>query len=263
MVEIIKDDVNRNHIFTLLDDIILRIQRYKIEPLLSEEIADRERRKPEKLKTDDDFLRAITILITFSQNARSDKVQNIWKNTDYFEQAFCRFNIDAVANLDPQKIIMNYWEKIKIIRFKKKIDSIIGCAQSIKEISRKHGSFSNFFQEIAIPIRIKNREDINIFWLGFNRLLREFKEIKMPFLGNVTTLLHLLLDMGYDCVKPDIILLKFSNEIGITDKKKFVRALQEYSLLRNIRPSLVDLYLLIYGKQLGAKHFVNPEYYLK
>jgi hypothetical protein len=85
----------------------------------------------------------------------------------------------------------------------------------------------------------------------------------MPFLGNITTLLHLLLDMGYDCVKPDIILLKFANEIGITDKKKFVRILQEYSLLRNIRPSIIDLYLLIYGKQLGAKHFVNPEYYLK
>jgi 3-methyladenine DNA glycosylase Tag len=263
MVESIKEDVNKNYIFRLLDDIILKIQKYKIEPLLSEEIIDRERRQPEKLKTDDDFLRAIANLITFSQNARSDKVQNIWKNTDYFEQAFCRFDVETVVNLNSQKIVIDYWGKIKIIRFKKKIDSIIGCAQSIKEISHKHGSFLNFFQDIAIPKQIKNGEDINNFWLGFNSLLREFKEIKMPFLGNVTTLLHLLLDMGYDCVKPDIILLKFANEIGISNKKKFVRTLQEYSLLRNIRPSLVDLYLLIYGKQLGAKHFVRSEYYLK
>lgn len=84
----------------------------------------------------------------------------------------------------------------------------------------------------------------------------------MPFMGNITTLLHMLLEMGYDCIKPDRILLKFANEVGISNKKRFVRVLQEYSLYKNIKPSIVDLYLLIYGGQLSAKHFVKPEYYI-
>ena len=253
--------VNENSIFLKLDNIISRINKYKIEPLLSVEINSREQREPKTLKSDSDFLRAVAILITFSQNARSDKVKSIWDNTDYFEQAFCDFNVNAVANLDPQKVIIDYWDKIKVIRFKKKINSIIRCAQIIKKIGSKQGSFLRFFNRVDIPKRIKNKEDLDKFWAGFNHLLSELKKTEMPFLGNTTTLLHMLLDMGYDCVKPDIILLKFAGEIGISDKKKFVRILQEYSLSRDIRPSVIDLYLLIYGKQLDAKHFVRPDYY--
>jgi len=251
---------NKEEVYKKIDSIIKIIAEYKIEPLFSGEVKSREQREPKTLDSDDDFFMAIAVLITYSQNAQSNKVQEIWE-TDSFIKAFQDFNVEKVANLDPDKIINEHWENIKAIRFKKKVNAIVNCARVINKIAYKKGTFLKFFHQANIPERINNAEELERFWEGFGFLLSEFKKAEMPFFSSTTTLLHLLLDMGYDCVKPDLVLLKFAEEIGIFNKEKFVRLLQEYCLARSIRPSVLDLYLLIYGGQLGVKQFVKPEYY--
>ena len=74
--------------------------------------------------------------------------------------------------------------------------------------------------------------------------------------------------MGYDCVKPDLVIMKVAKKIGMIEKQsgeknltKAVKMIQEYSLSRNIRPPVIDLYFLIDGGQAGAKKFVKKEYY--
>ena len=253
--------MNKENIFTLLDKIIADINKYKVEPLLSNEIESRLQRKSESLNSDADFLKEFTDLISYSQNARSDSVQYVWEKTNAFHQAFCNFDVNAIADLNANEVEQEHWQNIKVIRFKKKISSIIECAKTMQVIADKHGSFLNFFQQADIPVHINNTDDLDKFWRGFDYLMLEFKKVKMPFMGNVTTLLHLLLNMGYYCVKPDLVLLKFANEINITDKKEFVRLLQEYCLSRQMKPSVLDLYLLIYGGQLGARRFVKLGYY--
>lgn len=91
---------------------------------------------------------------------------------------------------------------------------------------------------------------------------------KVPFFRSTTSLLHFLLDTGYDCVKPDLVVMKVAKKIGIVEDEngeknliQTVRAIQEYSLYKGIRPSIIDLYFLIDEGQLGAVKFVEKEFY--
>lgn len=110
--------------------------------------------------------------------------------------------------------------------------------------------------------------DIYDFWNGFDQLLLTLKNNKIPFFQSTTSLLHFLLDIGYDCVKPDLVVMKVAKKLNIVDNetgdknfRKTVRFIQEYSVDRQIRPSIVDFYFLIDEGQKGAKKFVVPEFY--
>ncbi len=91
---------------------------------------------------------------------------------------------------------------------------------------------------------------------------------KIPFFKCTTSLLHFLLSIGYDCIKPDIIVMMVAkkgnivpSETGDGNRRKVVRDIQLYSVDRQIRPSVVDLYFLIYGGQTGVTHLVHPWFY--
>ena len=143
---------------------------------------------------------------------------------------------------------------------------IVSLARKIKKI----GSFTKLLTETQIPKEIKNEKDINQFWNGFYKLKKVMGKNKVPFFRSTTSLLHFLLETGYDCVKPDLVVMKVSKKIGIVDKEEgeknlieTVQAIQKYSVERKLRPSIVDLYFLIDGGQLGAKKFARNEFYKK
>jgi hypothetical protein len=63
--------------------------------------------------------------------------------------------------------------------------------------------------------------------------------------------------------------MKVAKELGIVDSERgtqnllqAVRVAQLYCVNRKIRPSIVDLYFLVYGGQRDAKQFVNASFYL-
>lgn len=62
--------------------------------------------------------------------------------------------------------------------------------------------------------------------------------------------------------------MKVAKKLNIVDSKmsdknlrKTVKFIQEYSIDRQIRPSIVDFYFLIDEGQRGTKEFVKPEFY--
>jgi hypothetical protein len=123
-------------------------------------------------------------------------------------------------------------------------------------------------RETEIPRQINSEEDIDKFWKGFERLLKSLKTYKIPFFSSVTSLLHFLLDTGYDCVKPDLVVMKVSKKLGIVDSDKgnknlikTVKTIQQYSIRTKRRPSIVDFYFLIDEGQLGSKKYVTPQFY--
>jgi hypothetical protein len=68
--------------------------------------------------------------------------------------------------------------------------------------------------------------------------------------------------MRYDCIKPDSAVMKVSKNLGIVNKEsgdinftKTVRTIQEYSIERNLRPAVLDLYFLIEGRQTDANKY--------
>lgn len=100
--------------------------------------------------------------------------------------------------------------------------------------------------------------------MHFSFLRQALQAADMPFFGRVTSLLHLLLHFGFDCVKPDKVVQDVAISIGLLREKPrepdllgLVRALQEYAVSRGTRPAVVDLDLLIEGRQTWALQFLK------
>lgn len=250
-------------IFSNIDYLIERVDRFKIEPLFSEEKAKREDKSVSPLLDDNEILRTLSHLIAYSQYSDSVIVERLLKSGKY-DKAFEYFDIDKVVKLNPCDIADNHWESLKGIRQQTKLFHIVSLARKIKQI----GSFAMILNEMNIPKTIKSENDIKDFWTGFDKLLAELQDNKIPLFHSTIPLLHFLFDIGYDCVKPDLVIMKVAKKLEIVDyetgDKNFrqtVRIIQEYSVSRQIRPSIVDFYFLIGEKRSGAKKFVSEEFY--
>jgi len=168
-------------IFSSIDQIIEKVNPLRREPEFSEEIKKRMKRTPNVIRNDDDVLRRLARLIAFSQNTRSDLISNML-NKGIFERIFHGFQVDKVAQLDPDELKNLHWEEIKAIRFPRKLESIVYCAKTLQLIKSKYGSFLNLLKTSKIPTILKEESDIENFWQGFNYLKKELINVDMPFL---------------------------------------------------------------------------------
>lgn len=249
--------------FNDFDSIISNVDSYVIEPLFSEEKTKRNNKTPKDFISERDILELFTYLIAFSQNSNSELVDKLIKSGN-LNKVFINFEIDEVASMNPCDIVEKDWDLIKAMRQQSKIFHIIMLARKIKKIE----NISEILNSNIIPKRIESENDIIKFWEGFDQLQNILKTNKIPFFQSTTSLLHFLLESGYDCVKPDLVVMKVAKKIGIVDNvdtdeslRKTVKVIQEYSLNRKIRPSVVDLYFLIDEGQKWAKNFVSKDFY--
>jgi 3-methyladenine DNA glycosylase Tag len=250
-------------IFQQIDNIIEDIDKYKVEPVFSNEINLRNNKKVAEDLSENEIIEIFTNLIAYSQNANSKLVEEIIKS-GILKEIFANYNIDQMIKMNPCDLADKYWGQIGGIRQQAKLFHIISLARKIKNI----GSFSKLLTITEIPDKIKDENDIENFWIGFKKLKKVMDKNKVPFFRSTTSLLHFLLDTGYDCVKPDLVVMKVAKKIGIVEDEvgeknliQTVRTIQEYSLYKGIRPSIIDLYFLIDGGQLGAVKFVENEFY--
>jgi len=257
---------NFRNAFDRLDEIVRQVDCARKEPEFSREVTAREARSPEAIKDDCEALRRLARLIAFSQGANSDLVEEMLdKGT--FEEVFRGFDVDRVAEMDPQELIARYWHKISVIRFRRKIDSIVRCAEALRQIRGRCGSFLGLLEQSGMPRHLVSEADVERFWSAFEIIRGELTTVDMPFFRRPTTLLHLLLHVGYPCLKPDRVVMKVAMAIGLADsereeeKLQAVRLIQQYCLRRKMTPAVVDLYLLIYGGQRWARRFVAEWFY--
>ena len=250
-------------LYKKIDLLIETIDNYKNEPNFSIEKSRRQNKIVSDFNDDNEILKMFAYLIAYSQNANSELVEQILKSGNY-DKAFENFEIDKVVKLNPCDIADDYWESIKGVRQQGKLFHIVTLARKIKNI----GSFYKLLNEINIPKDIKTEADIVNFWNGFNKLQKTLTENKIPFFQSTTSLLHFLLESGYDCVKPDLVVMKVAKKLKFVEEetgdknfRKAVQTIQEYSLNRNIRPTIVDYYFLIDEAQRGAKKYVKEEFY--
>ncbi|MDD3722097.1 MAG: hypothetical protein PHW92_06390 [Lutibacter sp.] len=253
----------KTEIFQHIDSLIEKIDKYKFEPNFSNEINLRNNKKVVKDLLENEIIEIFTNLIAYSQNANSKLVEEIIKS-EIFKEIFSNFDIDKIVKLNPCDLADKYWVKIGGIRQQAKLFHIVSLARKIKNI----GSFNKLLTETEIPEIIKTQNDIDEFWTGFKKLKKVMEINKVPFFRSTTSLLHFLLETGYDCVKPDLVVMKVAKKIGIVENVsgeknliKTVRIIQEYSIYKGIRPSVIDLYFLIDEGQLGAKKYVKKEFY--
>lgn len=251
-----------NKIYAKIDEIIEIINLNK-NSLFDDELKKRKTKEVHSLGDNSQILKTFAILIAYSQNANSSLVEKVIKGK-IFTQAFSNFSIEEVIKLNPCDIADQYWQDLKGIRQQAKLFHIISLARKINEI----GTFTTMIDEKNLPQSIKSLEDIDVFWNGFNKLQKALKQKKIPFFQSTISLLHFLLEMGCDCVKPDLVVMKVAKELGIVESeegdknlRKTVRFVQEYCVKRSLKPSEIDLYFLVYGGQKGAKKLMNANFY--
>jgi hypothetical protein len=250
-------------IFCKIDEIIANVNSFKHEPLFSQEVALRNYKSAPATLTQSQLLQIYIALIAFSQQANSKLVQEL-VDADIFREIFANYNVDHIVNMNPCDLVDQYWSRISAIRKQTKLFQIIMFARVLK----RNPSVIELLTNPEIPKRITFSHDIETFWRGFNKLQKELVRHKVPFLRETTTLLHFLMEIGYDCNKPDSVVMGLSKKLGIVSDvkgdinfRKAVKCIQLYSLEKSLRPAVVDLYFLIAGKQKGAVKFVSPSYY--
>lgn len=259
-------------IFEKLDSIITDINHHKVDPQFTNEINSRNNRYETTVEVEkNNLLRVMATLIAFSNNAPSDSVANMLDN-GVFEKVFHNFDLVKVSELNPESVVANEWDKLRVIRFKKKVEAIIKCAKLLIKSGQEKATIESLFKSYNLPKDIKSESDIDKFWEQFDRILAYYKRIDMPYFKNYTTLLHLLLHLGFPCIKPDLIVMKVAASIGIVkprddhntysdyEKINVVQTIQKYCLLNKIKPAVIDTYLLIYGGQKYYLGYVNNSY---
>jgi hypothetical protein len=230
---------------------------------------------PDFSSGDEEILRRLIIDIAFSNNAKAVYVAPL-VDGGVFKAIFQDYTIDRSAALDPDRAVAEHWHEIKAIRFKYKIRSMVECAKRLRTIRENHGSFMAYLKTVGLPNAIASESDILAFWDGFTRVRAYLLALDFPYFKNFTSLCHLLKDLGFDCAKPDLVVMRAAVGLGIVppltsgkvgtthaehDLRKAVETIQRYAVARNLRASVVDFYFLIYGRQTDAVRFVKSEYY--
>jgi hypothetical protein len=249
-----------NELFASIDRIIDHVEAHKVEPLFSAEKLRRESLAVLPFVDNDMVLRTLATIIAYSQQAKSSVVRPLLES-GVFDRAFKNFEVAALHDVNPCVFLDEHWPEIKGIRIKTKVFQLIMAARALAAV----GPFADVLNDAKLPKRIKTPADVDAFWLGMGKLQKTLKPYDIPFMSSTTSLLHLLLHIGYDCVKPDLIVMRVAFKLGIvsdvtkdTSFKAVARTLQEYAVARGIRPSVVDLYFLIHEGQSDARQYVTP-----
>lgn len=267
---------NQSHQTTLfhrIDDIINRVNAHQT-PALAADIATRSKWNPALALSDSDILKNCIELIAYSQQAQALRVTELI-NKGIFDKIFLNYNIQAVANLQPEQLRTQYWNQIGAIRFPQKLEAMIGCARALLQIKKQHTSFMTYLTTLKIPVELRSQSDIGIFWREFTSMQQYLQQKQMPFFNNLTSLCHLLMTLGYACIKPDSAAMGAAVKLGIispgsnpekptyndSKRKEVIKTIQSYCLSRNFNIRVLDVYLLIYGEQTGAKELVNYQFY--
>jgi hypothetical protein len=113
--------------------------------------------------------------------------------------------------------------------------------------------------------------DIDCFWARFAKLRRQLASAGIPFLSSATSLLHKVLEAGYDRTKPDSIVMQVAVALGMAPQwrggkrnlKGAIRLMQGYALHARLPRQRGRCVFLIAGCQSGMRHLVNETYYRK
>jgi 3-methyladenine DNA glycosylase Tag len=235
-------------------------------PDFRQALRNRSRQSLRRLPGDREFMRRICVAIAYSQGARSAQIEKLIADP-VFPAAFADFDPAALAKCKPDAILKKYWSRLGHFRFKGKIREVVQCAQALNAIIHDHGSCAHYLTSFLIPQRIRTTEHLNQFWAQFDVLQQDLQRREMPFFRSTTSLLQLLLDLDYDSVKPDLIIMRLARRIGIVQRetgdaafRQCVRFLQEYSIKKSCRAAELDWALLAFGGQSGASQSLTEKF---
>jgi hypothetical protein len=233
-----------------------------VTPLFQEEYTQRNERRPLDRLGPDDELRRIAIVFAYSGGVQATPVTRMIKAGDY-DYAFANFNVDAVRQMNPCDIYDQYWPRIKPIKNENKLLWLVRAA---RVLANGH-SILKFLIMSDVPASVRSSTDIERFWSGLKKVSKALKKAHLSGMQSVTSQLHFLMGLGYDCVKPDRIVMDVAQTLGMVNsernEKDFIlvtRLLQNCAIELGIRPAILDMYFLIQGRHTDARAWTREDF---
>jgi hypothetical protein len=248
-------------LFSSIREIVSRIDAARREPNFTTEWERRRELRVMPLNDDRQLLRHLAHIMAYAR-ADSVRVTEMIKSGQY-DEVWLDYDVERVARLNPCNVVEDNWEKINPIMSGAKAYFLIMAARSFLALE---GGAASLFNRAGLPERIFDQADLDEFWRRFDALRAAMKKNGIPYLGNITSLSHFLLSRGYDCIKPDVIVMSVAGKLGLANDKKestlkkVAKKMQQYALAQGIRPSEIDMYLLIQGQQEEAKSWVKSDF---
>lgn len=239
----------------VLDNIVRYIDKYRIKTGGSDS-------DDNNSISDNKLFKLMAEKVAF-QGARAKLVERLVNKSKHWKRAFANFDLIKATRLSSRKILKRYWDKFKVIRFKRKVKQIIKIAQVLLEIKDKYGSFYKYLESFQIPKEIRKEEDIEKFWQAVDKLRKDLREMGMPSFHRIPSLFHFLMnDMGYPCIKPDVVAMRIGyltkiipKPVGESNQRKLIMAVQYYCFdSKRHTPADVDGYLLCFGGQSATQN---------
>lgn len=155
---------------------------------------------------------------------------------------------NKVSDYD-DKDIKKIMSDTKMIRHESKIKACVDNAKEFKKIVKKYGSFSKYIDAFNAKDSFEN--------LMF---LKEDLEARFSYLGGITVY-HFLKDIGMPVLKPDRVIMRIFERLGLIDHhKQYLRAIfhgREFAGITNLPIRYIDRVFVAYGqrerKELGLK----------
>ena len=155
----------------------------------------------DRLLSDSDYYQILVDVIFYSgfrASTVNEKLNTIHKHLPDFE---------IVSNYGEQEIEEILADK-NMIRNPKKIKACIKNAQTFRTIIQKHGSFQKYIDSFNAKESLE----------GFFQLKEELKN-KFAWLGEITVY-HFLMDTGFPVLKPDRVICRIFERLGLIENRK-------------------------------------------
>jgi DNA-3-methyladenine glycosylase I len=193
-----------------------------------------------KKRSDNDFFQMLIMIIFYS----GFKAEIVEKKEKIILGHFPDFKtVSKYSNADFEKIISNS----NMIKNRHKIKSCIKNAKVFEEIVTKYGSFQNYIDNFDAHSSFENLI-----------LLKEELEYRFDYLGGVTVY-HFLTDIGFNVLKPDRVILRIFQRLGlIENEKQLLKAIvlgQLFSKHTEIPIRYIDIIFVKYGQQGESEKF--------
>ncbi|MCU0433623.1 MAG: DNA-3-methyladenine glycosylase I [Bacteroidia bacterium] len=154
-----------------------------------------------KNRTDDEYFNIIKLIIFYSGfkanivNNKTDIINKFFP--DYKTVSFFGDN-ELTAILSDDKMIKN----------RRKIIATINNAKTLKSLVKQYGSFQSYIDSFSPRDSFENL-----------MLLKEELEFRFDYLGDITVY-HFLTDIGLDALKPDRVLIRIFQRLGLIESEK-------------------------------------------
>ncbi|MEK6782302.1 MAG: DNA-3-methyladenine glycosylase I [Bacteroidota bacterium] len=185
-------------------------------------------------RTDDEYFQIIKEVIFYS-GFRAETVTN---KLDIINKHLPDYK--TVSLFDDRNLAAIHADK-KMIKNERKISAAISNAKTIESIVKQHGSFQSYIDSFNPTASFENL-----------LLLKEELQYRFDYLGEVTVY-HFLMDIGLNVMKPDRVLVRIFQRLGLIENEKqfFKTVFQARSIATATGYSIryIDIVFVTYGQQ--------------